>query len=1329
MKRNTLASTSIAALSAALLLASSGAFAQDLSWPTFRHDQGRTGRSTGTGEIAIPAVKWTYDLGGTLGADQIWVGDLTGDAQKEFAIAQAGRVLLKNAQDEVIWATEAIGANHVIGAWDFDQNGEAELLATADGPPAALIILDSETGESVWRYDGFDTGASGLAARAVLVADFTDDGFLDIACSPYSGDTHTRAFSFASGYSETASNNLIWIYEHQVYSMSIPQIAGDVDNDGNTEIVTLENQQITIIDGISGVAESETDNVLQWHSFGLIQVTNLDTDEQPEIIAIGNRRYDKAITVFDAVDGTVTWQYQWYPTDGKELVYTENSVIDLNGDGDREMVIGVYDDADDEYTTNSSTPADHDGVNTPDQWTLLIFDGATGAVLATLDNAYLVGVDAFDPEDDPYVLVQSAPSGSMVVPDLGTVSAYQLVGSALEQRWSINNTTVSMMPSISSPDRNAYFDFVRVANYDIDSDTIGELLVLQDLDDDDEADVLRAIDPELDTPTVEAELTLSDWEYVRAVGFGGNLSALGTANETAVFSSRGNIEVLDADFALTGSLRIGGFSLSPIAADLDDDGQAEVVAGVSTNELQVLDVSSADQDTPPVKEWGFQGGVSPILTATDVDGDGTLELAVSDYRDPLAPVVALLDETGDQVWETELTGYGRAPAQLVYGKFNSDSISDLLVLIQDATQLATSDLRIIGLSGVDGSVLWNQPTSQNYYVEGPILAFDDGSDEFTDFIVVDANNIEYYSGLDGALIDSVFYLNWSYRCMFADWDNDEDAELLISTRPTTNGLSLYELYATTPTWTVMNSYLDEISRRWVGVSQTGTGLGLIKNNAEGSIEFFDPEGNSIWGPIWLRDGTILTEDPGGANDIQYVTVADIDGDTHEDALVGTADGYLMAIRIDDASLVWSLPLYSQAFEPVVADVDADDLLEVLIATGDGYLHMVDQATLEDIGGVRDVALDDDFALVNPDTDIDITERRVAFGAAWQPVTDATYYSYTLLNADNIPVVPWIDGDSSTEAVIETAPLPLEQIYRLVVVAHGDELESPQAFSDGVLVTDQTPPVIDELTVDPEAFNPDVETTTITAAATDATWIESWTLEIFDGAEVLAVWGEEPFDWQFETVQVWDGTDLLDEAMPDGTYQVRLTVIDAVDHLTFEWATVTLDRLAPDAPVITAPEEDEVVATLTPTFEGTAEAGALVRLYVDDAETCTANTNISGLWSCVAASDLTEADHTAVATAEDAAANLSEDSAPVDFTIDLGTDTDTDTDTDVDTDTDTDADTDTDTDVDTDTDTDADTDTGMPPGNQAAATGGGGCSCQEAGVNKQASLLSIVFAGL
>ena len=51
-------------------------------------------------------------------------------------------------------------------------------------------------------------------------------------------------------------------------------------------------------------------------------------------------------------------------------------------------------------------------------------------------------------------------------------------------------------------------------------------------------------------------------------------------------------------------------------------------------------------------------------------------------------------------------------------------------------------------------------------------------------------------------------------------------------------------------------------------------------------------------------------------------------------------------------------------------------------------------------------------------------ERSSQSATWAPVTGATYYSYTLVNADNIPVVPWIDGDASTETVIETAPLQL-----------------------------------------------------------------------------------------------------------------------------------------------------------------------------------------------------------------------------------------------------------------------------------------------------------------
>jgi hypothetical protein len=71
-----------------------------------------------------------------------------------------------------------------------------------------------------------------------------------------------------------------------------------------------------------------------------------------------------------------------------------------------------------------------------------------------------------------------------------------------------------------------------------------------------------------------------------------------------------------------------------------------------------------------------------------------------------------------------------------------------------------------------------------------------------------------------------------------------------------------------------------------------------------------------------------------------VVTCDIDGDGREEFIVGTTDGRLLAIGVDESgqgTIRWSVPFGYALGSPVVADVDGDGASEVLVVTGDGSL--------------------------------------------------------------------------------------------------------------------------------------------------------------------------------------------------------------------------------------------------------------------------------------------------------------------------------------------------------------------------------------------------------
>lgn len=99
------------------------------------------------------------------------------------------------------------------------------------------------------------------------------------------------------------------------------------------------------------------------------------------------------------------------------------------------------------------------------------------------------------------------------------------------------------------------------------------------------------------------------------------------------------------------------------------------------------------------------------------------------------------------------------------------------------------------------------------------------------------------------------------------------------------------------------------------------------------------------------------------------------------------------------------------------------------------------------------------------------------------------------------------------------------------------------------------------------------------------------------------------------------------------------------------SSVTVDRDAPVAPVVTSPAAGQRVAALPLTVSGTGEAGALATVYVDSTPVCQATVSGRGSWSCSAGgSELADGDRLVQAALVDQAGNFGPPSAPVRVTV-------------------------------------------------------------------------------
>ncbi|GGR53936.1 Ig-like domain-containing protein [Nocardioides luteus] len=147
--------------------------------------------------------------------------------------------------------------------------------------------------------------------------------------------------------------------------------------------------------------------------------------------------------------------------------------------------------------------------------------------------------------------------------------------------------------------------------------------------------------------------------------------------------------------------------------------------------------------------------------------------------------------------------------------------------------------------------------------------------------------------------------------------------------------------------------------------------------------------------------------------------------------------------------------------------------------------------------------------------------------------------------------------------------------------------------------------------------------------------------IVDGEEIGTTTVDEDGNWTFTP----------DEPLEDGDHTIVVNAEDEQGNTSPDSNSViiTIDTVAPDAPVITAPEHGGSTSDPTPIIRGEGEPGATVTVEVDGEEIGTAVVDDDGTWSLPVTDPLEVGDHTIEAVQTDAAGNTSE-TTTVEFTV-------------------------------------------------------------------------------
>ena|GEM_PF-6355379 len=123
---------------------------------------------------------------------------------------------------------------------------------------------------------------------------------------------------------------------------------------------------------------------------------------------------------------------------------------------------------------------------------------------------------------------------------------------------------------------------------------------------------------------------------------------------------------------------------------------------------------------------------------------------------------------------------------------------------------------------------------------------------------------------------------------------------------------------------------------------------------------------------------------------------------------------------------------------------------------------------------------------------------------------------------------------------------------------------------------------------------------------------------------------------------------------DGTHTFLVRAVDSAGNVDpspaeYDW---TVDTVAPDPPVISAPANNALIGSSNVVLSGTAEPGSTVEVYDGGGPTPSAKTTAGGGgdWS-ITLSGVADGSHTYSAVAVDAAGNVSSPSVPLTVTVD------------------------------------------------------------------------------
>ncbi len=871
-------------------------------WPMWRHD----GRLTGYqplpgGMLRPPQIVAKHFLGASPGIKTRAELQGAGNPADTLVVAR-GRLSAFDPAGHPLWKSDTPGYDITQVRWidDLDGDGVNEVVALAGhvgGTRLAYVILDAKTGKT-------------RAAIDFLSGDF---GFTGLCGAYIPGRPGKQIFlvtSSRAGIDAPAAQNgefsvwvldgtakRLWSYvppEFQVFYPAVmaaqlaPKVPGKFFGVVNSwcHVWSIELASGRVVSHETWDTHSSSPRQYGWN-----ELVDVDGDGALDFINVSLTKHVDVLRN----DGTgrlkLAWSHGWsdvITTEKRELRPISNGIVDVDGDGKKEIIAGLFDGLGD------------------NRWHLFVWDAATGTLKAEgHDLAPLATVALWGPGKPRAILCARSTTIQFDPPP--ALEAWVLRDGKLRQIWTAPPKTKLKVTVPVSTDRRAI---------DYNSIKVGDPITAKEPDGRE-----RFLTTDVETGTAKA------W---------------GLSPADAIVEKPLPAPAVEPAGPVLPDLE-GNTSAYLLAADVDGDGRNELLlyddARITICKLQADNLS-------PVRT--VESTEVPIVC--DLLGNGRAAFLTAGRTNPGRDLYVQARGPDDkEIWkfvfpQSAACGqYSERPHYFAVGHFTGGKHLDVF------TFSMKPEARAYVLDGRTGQVIYRRDevkgidrSFQAFGGRTAVWDYDgDGADDILFF------NPDYYCVADGRTgklavgpveLQALTHRWAAYSSPAVLQPADPKAHPFIylggaySSRCAISAdgkKSLFTEYLPTERWPVIVGP-QRFSEGLLPPSKINPNWRVAHVEADGTLRLFQADtGKHLWAHQLGTAPSVMVS-------------GDVDGDGEPELLFGGRDGNLYCIGDggSEPRILWKIPFAAPVATVLLADVDGDGKSEIVASVGDGYVYVL-----------------------------------------------------------------------------------------------------------------------------------------------------------------------------------------------------------------------------------------------------------------------------------------------------------------------------------------------------------------------------------------------------